>query len=465
MGTQEAGSILVVDDEPEMAIALGETLRQDGFRVSLAQNGKEALEKLSREEYGWVISDVRMPSVDGMELLSHLRSTAPLTRVILMTGYGTVPQAVAAMQQGAVNFLTKPFKAEDLRKILKPVRPGTSPSLLVGRTGPWESVSRPILTRDPGMIRILGMIDAVAATPATVLIEGESGTGKELIARYLHERSTRAHRPFVAVNCAALPDNLLESELFGYEKGAFSGAAVRKIGKFELAHTGTILLDEIGEMEMALQAKLLRVIQEREIDRVGGTRPVPVDIRIVATTNRNLKEEVRAGRFREDLYYRLRVFPVMLPPLRERAEDIPLLAERFRQAFEQSHMAVGPFTQESLGLLLRHSWPGNVRELENVVTRAAFLAAGRSIRPEHLEDLLDPAEISEEAPIAPVSSPEEGIRPGRSVWEVERELILRTLASCGGNKAHSARLLGINVRTLRNKLSEYGIVFGENGEP
>nr|EES53015.1 MAG: putative two component, sigma54 specific, transcriptional regulator, Fis family [Leptospirillum ferrodiazotrophum] len=465
MGTQEAGSILVVDDEPEMAIALGETLRQDGFRVSLAQNGKEALEKLSREEYGWVISDVRMPSVDGMELLSHLRSTAPLTRVILMTGYGTVPQAVAAMQQGAVNFLTKPFKAEDLRKILKPVRPGTSPSLLVGRTGPWESVSRPILTRDPGMIRILGMIDAVAATPATVLIEGESGTGKELIARYLHERSTRAHRPFVAVNCAALPDNLLESELFGYEKGAFSGAAVRKIGKFELAHTGTILLDEIGEMEMALQAKLLRVIQEREIDRVGGTRPVPVDIRIVATTNRNLKEEVRAGRFREDLYYRLRVFPVMLPPLRERAEDIPLLAERFRLAFEQSHMAVGPFTQESLGLLLRHPWPGNVRELENVVTRAAFLAAGRSIRPEHLEDLLDPAEISEEAPIAPVSSPEEGIRPGRSVWEVERELILRTLASCGGNKAHSARLLGINVRTLRNKLSEYGIVFGENGEP
>ena len=464
MGTQESGSILVVDDEPEMAIALGETLRQDGFRVSLAQNGKEAMEKLSREEYGWVISDVRMPSVDGMELLSHLRSTAPLTRVILMTGYGTVPQAVAAMQQGAVNFLTKPFKAEDLRKILKPARPGISPALLVGRTGPWESVSRPILTRDPGMIRILGMIDAVAATPATVLIEGESGTGKELIARYLHERSTRAHRPFVAVNCAALPDNLLESELFGYEKGAFSGAAVRKIGKFELAHTGTILLDEIGEMEMALQAKLLRVIQEREIDRVGGTRPVPVDIRIVATTNRNLKEEVRAGRFREDLYYRLRVFPVMLPPLRERSEDIPLLAERFRQAFEQSHMAVGPFTPEALGLLVRHSWPGNVRELENVVTRAAFLAAGRSIRPEHLEDLLDPSEISEEVPISPVASQEEGIRPGRSVWEVERELILRTLASCGGNKAQSARLLGINVRTLRNKLSEYGIVFGENGE-
>ena len=464
MGTQEAGSILVVDDEPEMAIALGETLRQDGFRVSLAQNGKEAIEKLSQEEYGWVISDVRMPSVDGMELLSHLRSTAPLTRVILMTGYGTVPQAVAAMQQGAVNFLTKPFKAEDLRRILKPSRSGQSPSPLAGRTGPWESVSRPILTRDPGMIRILGMIDAVAATPATVLIEGESGTGKELIARYLHERSTRAHRPFVAVNCAALPDNLLESELFGYEKGAFSGAAVRKIGKFELAHTGTILLDEIGEMEISLQAKLLRVIQEREIDRVGGTRPVPVDIRIVATTNRNLKEEVRSGRFREDLYYRLRVFPVTLPPLRERSEDIPLLAERFRLAFEQSHMAVGPFTPEAMGHLVRHSWPGNVRELENVVTRAAFLAAGRSIRPEHLEDLLDPSEFSEALPLAPAAPQEEGIRPGRSVWEVERELILRTLASCGGNKAQSARLLGINVRTLRNKLSEYGIVFGENGE-
>jgi two-component system response regulator FlrC len=266
----------------------------------------------------------------------------------------------------------------------------------------------------------------------------------------------------VAVNCAALPDNLLESELFGYEKGAFSGAAVRKIGKFELAHTGTILLDEIGEMEIALQAKLLRVIQEREIDRVGGTRPVPVDIRIVATTNRNLKEEVRAGRFREDLYYRLRVFPVLLPPLRERPEDIALLAERFRLSFEQSHMAVGSFTPEAMGLLVRHSWPGNVRELENVVTRAAFLAAGRSIRPEYLEDLLDPGEVRPERDLP--EAIEEGIRPGRSVWEVERELILRTLASCGGNKAQSARLLGINVRTLRNKLSEYGIVLGENGE-
>lgn len=461
MGTVESGSVLVVDDEPEMAIALGETLRRDGFRVSLAQNGREAMEKLSREEYGWVISDVRMPSVDGMELLSHLRETAPLTRVILMTGYGTVPQAVAAMQQGAVNFLTKPFKAEDLRKILRPSPSPASPAS-AGRTGPWESVSRPILTRDPVMIRILGMVDAVASTPATVLIEGESGTGKELVARYLHERSPRAHRPFVAVNCAALPDNLLESELFGYEKGAFSGAAVRKIGKFELAHTGTILLDEIGEMEIALQAKLLRVIQEREIDRVGGTRPVPVDIRIVATTNRNLKEEVRAGRFREDLYYRLRVFPVLLPPLRERPEDIALLAERFRLSFEQSHMAVGSFTPEAMGLLVRHSWPGNVRELENVVTRAAFLAAGRSIRPEYLEDLLDPGEARPERDLP--EAIEEGIRPGRSVWEVERELILRTLASCGGNKAQSARLLGINVRTLRNKLSEYGIVLGENGE-
>ncbi len=461
VGTVESGSVLVVDDEPEMAIALGETLRRDGFRVSLAQNGREAMEKLSREEYGWVISDVRMPSVDGMELLSHLRETAPLTRVILMTGYGTVPQAVAAMQQGAVNFLTKPFKAEDLRKILRPSPSPASPAS-AGRTGPWESVSRPILTRDPVMIRILGMVDAVASTPATVLIEGESGTGKELVARYLHERSPRAHRPFVAVNCAALPDNLLESELFGYEKGAFSGAAVRKIGKFELAHTGTILLDEIGEMEIALQAKLLRVIQEREIDRVGGTRPVPVDIRIVATTNRNLKEEVRAGRFREDLYYRLRVFPVLLPPLRERPEDIALLAERFRLSFEQSHMAVGSFTPEAMGLLVRHSWPGNVRELENVVTRAAFLAAGRSIRPEYLEDLLDPGEVRPERDLP--EAIEEGIRPGRSVWEVERELILRTLASCGGNKAQSARLLGINVRTLRNKLSEYGIVLGENGE-
>ena len=465
MSPQEAGSVLVVDDEPEMSIALRETLRRDGYRVSLAQNGAEAIEKISREEYGWVISDVRMPSVDGWELLSRLKEKSPLTRVILMTAYGTVPQAVAAMKQGAVNFLTKPFKAEELRKILEPSPNPSQEDRSVGATGgtggrsPWESVSRPIRTRNPAMIRILGMIDAVASTPATILIEGESGTGKELLARYLHERSTRAHRPFVAVNCAALPDNLLESELFGYEKGAFSGALARKIGKFELAHSGTLLLDEVGEMELALQAKLLRVIQEREIDRVGGTRPVPVDIRIIATTNRNLKEEVRAGRFREDLYYRLRVFPVALPPLRERMEDIPLLAERFRQAFEKEHMAVGPFAPETLELLGRHPWPGNVRELENVVTRAAFLAEGRTILPSHVSDLLDP----EADDPARGEESDAGIRPGRSVWEVERELILRTLASCGGNKAQSARLLGINVRTLRNKLSEYGITGGEGG--
>ena len=466
MSLQEAGSVLVVDDEPEMAIALRETLSRDGYRVSLAQNGREAMEKISREEYGWVISDVRMPSIDGWELLSRLKETSPLTRVILMTAYGTVPQAVEAMRMGAVNFLTKPFKAEDLRKILDPSsQPLQCGSLLADlaiervKTQPWETVSRPIVTRDPGMIRLLKMVDAVASTPATILVEGESGTGKELLARFLHERSTRAHRPFVAVNCAALPDNLLESELFGFEKGAFSGAANRKIGKFELAHTGTLLLDEIGEMELSLQAKLLRVIQEREIDRVGGTRPVPVDIRIVATTNRNLKEEVRANRFREDLYYRLRVFPVTLPSLRERPDDIPFLAERFREAFEREHMTVGPFAPGTLSLLRQHSWPGNIRELENVVTRAAFLAMGRVIGTEHVSDLLDPSTTLSGAEIL-----EEGIRPGRSVWEVERELILRTLASCGGNKAQSARLLGINVRTLRNKLGEYGISGGDGPE-
>ncbi len=460
MSPQETGSVLVVDDEPEMAIALRETLRRDGYRVSLAQNGQEAIEKIAQEAYGWVISDVRMPSVDGWELLSRVREMSPLTRVILMTAFGTVPQAVEAMKHGAVNFLTKPFKAEDLRRILDPATLGSSktrmgPSVSGDGRAPWEHVTRPIMTKNPGMMRILGMIDAVASTPATILIEGESGTGKELLARYLHERSTRAHRPFVAVNCAALPDNLLESELFGYEKGAFSGALARKTGKFELAHTGTLLLDEIGEMELGLQAKLLRVIQEREIDRVGGTRPVPVDIRIIATTNRNLKEEVRAGHFREDLYYRLRVFPVTLPPLRERAEDIPLLSERFRQSFEREHLAVGGFDPETLELLRRHPWPGNVRELENVITRAAFLAEGRIIRPVHVEDLLDPRSEEDAGENAL------GIRPGRSVWEVERELILRTLDSCGGNKAQSARLLGINVRTLRNKLTEYGIAMGE----
>ncbi len=462
MSPQES-NVLVVDDEREMGLALRESLSRDGFHVDWAKNGQEALNRFRQEgPYQWVISDLRMPEVDGWSLLESLRQISPATRVILMTAFGTVPQAVDAMRMGAVDFVMKPFSPEELRKKLTASAGRRTPD--AGRPV-WEAVSRPILTRDPGLIGVLKMLDGVARTPATILIEGESGTGKELLARYVHERSPRVHRPFVAVNCAALPESLLESELFGYEKGAFSGALARKIGKFELAHTGTLLLDEIGEMDLALQAKLLRVIQEREVDRVGGSCPVPVDIRIVATTNRNMKEMVKTGQFREDLYYRLRVFPVRVPALRQRPADIVLLANHFREKFRLEHMEVGELTAEAVECLRSASFPGNVRELENVIIQAAFLAGGGHIGPEHLLSL--GGEETNGLSSAFSTPPKEqktgdgfspnGVRPGQSVWEVERELIRVTLEACGQNRTQAAKMLGISVRTLRNKLNEYGM--------
>ncbi len=461
-------NVLVVDDEHEMGLALKASLIQDGFRVDLAQNGQEALNRVRQEgPYHWVISDLRMPEMDGWTLLASLKQISPETRVILMTAFGTVPQAVDAMRQGAVDFMMKPFSAEDLKKRL--TRPFGSKAASPGRPS-WEKVSRPILTRDPALVGILKMLEGVAQTPATVLIEGESGTGKELLARFIHERSPRAHRPFVAVNCAALPESLLESELFGYEKGAFSGAISRKIGKFELAHTGTLLLDEIGEMDLSLQSKLLRVIQEREVDRVGGVRPIPVDLRIIATTNRNMKEMVRKGDFREDLYYRLRVFPVTVPPLRKRPEDIVLLSRHFKEKFCQEQLHVGELTPGAVACLERAAFPGNIRELENVIVQASFLAGGGEIRSEHLLGLLEgeagevveegrkPVEAAQDS-FPSLESPPSGIclRAGQSVWEVERELIRVTLDACQGNRTQAAKLLGISVRTLRNKLNEYGM--------
>jgi two-component system response regulator FlrC len=296
------------------------------------------------------------------------------------------------------------------------------------------------------MARLLSTLEGVAAGQATVLINGESGTGKELLARFIHSRSPRAHRPFIAVNCAALPDGLLESELFGHERGAFTGALIRKIGKFEMAHTGTLLLDEIGEMTMGLQAKLLRVLQEREVDRVGGRAPVPVNIRVIATTNRTLYREVEQNRFREDLYYRLNVFPVTLPPLRERPVDIPLLARHFAAAAASRNGLAQPVLSDgALAHLQRLPWKGNIRELENVMERAVLLAGHGQILPEHC-----PVEVRDAAALPAVQQPGNG-----SLWEMERDLIFKTLVRVKENRTHAAKELGISIRTLRNKLREY----------
>lgn len=375
--------ILVVDDDPSMRTALMESVRRLGYDVQGAVDGADALERVGRFRPWLVLTDLKMPRMTGLELIKELKARAPQAAIVLMTAYGTVETAVEAMKHGASEYLLKPFSMDLLERVITNLKEGReTEGGVVPSLGTADN--RAILTQDPGMARLLSTLEGVAASQATVLINGESGTGKELLARFIHSRSPRAHRPFIAVNCAALPDGLLESELFGHERGAFTGALIRKIGKFEMAHTGTLLLDEIGEMTMGLQAKLLRVLQEREVDRVGGRDPVPVNIRVIATTNRTLYREVEQNRFREDLYYRLNVFPVTLPPLRERLADIPMLARHFAAAAaSRNGLPLPALSEAALAHLQRLPWKGNIRELENVMERAVLLAGHGVILPEH----------------------------------------------------------------------------------
>lgn len=444
---EEQERILVVDDDPSMRIALMETIRRLGYAVQGATDGTEALERITKFRPWLVLTDLRMPRLTGLELIKEMKARAPQTAIVLMTAYGTVETAVEAMKLGASEYLLKPFSMDVLERAIANLKAGREEGIGLGR--PIHQVEhRALLSQDPGMVRLLSTIEGVASSQATVLIHGESGTGKELLARFIHLRSPRAHRPFIAVNCAALPDGLLESELFGHERGAFTGAVIRKVGKFEMAHTGTLLLDEISEMNLALQAKLLRVLQEREVDRIGGRDPVPVNIRVIATTNRMLYREVEQGRFREDLYYRLNVFPVTVPPLRERVVDIPVLARHFvNQSAMRNGLTPPALSDSALAHLQRLPWKGNVRELENVMERALLLAGQGPILPEHC-----PPERNEDVtiPLVRASPPMNG-----SLWEMERELIFKTLARVKDNRTHAAKELGISIRTLRNKLREY----------
>ncbi len=451
MENQASGErILIVDDDASMRTALMESVRRLGYEVQGAVDGADALERVGRFRPWLVLTDLKMPRVSGLDLIRELKARAPQAQIVLMTAYGTVETAVEAMKHGASEYLLKPFSMDLLERIIANLHEGREQT---GSSPAAAPEHRAILTQDPGMARLLSTVEAVAASQATVLINGESGTGKELLARFIHNRSPRAHRPFIAVNCAALPDGLLESELFGHERGAFTGAVVRKTGKFEMAHTGTLLLDEITEMNLALQAKLLRVLQEREVDRVGGRDPVPINIRVVATTNRTLYREVEQGRFREDLYYRLNVFPVTLPPLRERPGDIPLLARHFAgQSAARNGLPQPVISEAALIRLQRLPWKGNVRELENVMERAVLLAGKGPVLPEHCPDELQP--MGPAAPIAPLGPPVTAPAAG-SLWEMERELIFKTLARVKDNRTHAAKELGISIRTLRNKLREY----------
>ena len=437
-------TILIVEDDPHMRAALEASLKKGGYCVETAEDVPQADEKVREKTYGLILTDLRMPNGSGIEVIKKARAVRPDTPVIVITAYGTVDVAVEAMKEGAVDFIQKPFSFEELHQA---VNQSVNDFAAFEESSP-DGNNGGIVSRDPGMIQLLKRAQIVANSKATVMIQGESGTGKELLARYIHSMSPRGGKPLVAINCAAIPENLLESELFGHEKGAFTGANSRKIGKFEQAEGSTLLLDEIGEMNLALQAKLLRVLQEWQVDRVGGKDPIPVDIRVIATTNADLSQGVKDGKFREDLYFRLNVVPLTLPPLRDRRSDITILAQEF---LTKSALANGKeikgFKPEALKALSEHVWKGNIRELKNVVELAVILAEG---------PFLDVTDFGLEGREAPESENENGIGVlDGSVKEVERELILQTLKREDWNRTRASRKLGISIRTLRNKLQEY----------
>ncbi|MEW6220006.1 MAG: sigma-54 dependent transcriptional regulator [Thermodesulfobacteriota bacterium] len=451
---ERSHKILVIDDEQHMRLALLEALRRGGYDVLLAEDGRFALEMVARERPDLVISDIRMPEMDGLELLARIRETDASLPVVMITGYGTVETAVQAMKLGAADYIMKPFPVEVIEetvaRVLARLEGPAAATAAVRRRGE-RGGPRPIIGRSEPLLRVLERAQTVASSKATVLILGESGTGKELVARLIHEASDRRHGPFVAVNCAALPESLLESELFGHEKGAFTGAAVTRKGRFELADGGTLLLDEIGEIALPLQAKLLRVLQEEEVDRLGGRSPIPIDVHVVATTNRDLAKAVQEGTFRQDLYYRLSVIPLTMPALRERPDDVPLLAEHFLRRFAERYgKDVRALSPGALDRLRRAPWPGNVRELENLLERAVLLARGEVLTPADLWD--EPAPPPGPVPAASPPPPAAG---STNLWEAERQMILQALRETDDNRTHAAKLLGISIRTLRNKLHEY----------
>jgi DNA-binding NtrC family response regulator len=432
--------VLVVDDEVGMRAALEASFRRSGWRVRTAAGKNEALALFRSAPCPLVVTDMRMPDGDGLAVMQGIRTMAPEAAVIFLTAFGNVPEAVTAMKEGACDYLIKPVPFEQLRQAAErilgrrdQVQPDTEEARLIGRS--------------PRFRTLVEVARRAAKTEADVLIEAESGTGKEVLARFIHHASPRCNGPFIAVNCAAFPETLLESELFGHVRGAFTGAMTSKPGRFELAQGGTLLLDEISEMPLSLQPKLLRVLQEREVDRLGDTRSVRIDVRVIATTNRRLRDAAQQGSFRSDLYYRLNVIPLVLPPLRERREDIPELAEHFVRQYSAGGREV-TLSVELLERLQQHDWPGNIRELENLIRRVLALSSGPVIGLE----VLGGYDFNGAAPPAPAP-----VEPGLTLRELERQLVERTLEATGGNRTRTADLLGVSLRTVRNKIREYGL--------
>ena len=449
------GKILVVDDELNMRLVLGAMLKKEGHQVAMASDGREALAILGKEEMDVVVTDLKMPNLDGLGLLSRVMDSWPATPVIIITAHGTVATAVDALKKGAFDYITKPFEQDDLKLVIsKAIKTRNLNRGELAATG--DDLDRSgIVGSGEAMAKVFETIGRVAPTTTTILITGETGTGKELVANAIHANSPRRENPFIKINCAAIAENLMESELFGYEKGAFTGAVIAKPGRFELAHKGTLFLDEVGELPREMQVKLLRVIQEQAFERVGGIRTFQVDVRLLAATNRDLLSDVRAGRFREDLFYRLNVLPIRLPALREHREDIPSLIDYFVAKFNRKlGRSIAGVQQPVRDLMNRYDWPGNIREMENLLERMVLMAQGDVLA---LEDL--PPEIQQAA--ERVSSlPHASTGPFKDVIrsqteEVERQLILRALDDCDGNVTRAAKVLGLSRKGLQLKMIRY----------
>lgn len=439
--------ILVVDDEEIMRASLSDWLREDGFEVSAVESGRRAIEEVKEKPWNVLLVDLKMPGMDGIDVLREVKKINKDLPVLIITAYATVDSAVQAMKQGAYDYICKPFNPEEISLTLRKIishQQLVEENIYLRRELSKRYEFRDIISKNHKMLAIIELVKNVAPSNATVLIEGESGTGKEIVARAIHAASPRSEKPFIVVDCGAIPETLLESELFGHEKGAFTGAVASKRGRFELADKGTIFLDEIGEMSLKTQVDLLRVVQQKELRRVGSEKVTKIDVRVIAATNKDLRKAVEEGKFREDLFYRLNVVSIKIPPLRERKEDIPLLADHFIKKYSvENKKKIEHISQEALNVLMRHDWPGNVRELENVIERAVVLGRGSTIFPEDL-----PAELHQIQKVAAAD---------KSLEAVEREHILNVLNQNNWNITKSASILNIDRSTLYKKIEKYSL--------
>ena len=459
--------VLVADDEQSMREFLDIMLRKEDYRVTSASNGEEVIRLMEKEIFDLILMDIRMPRMDGITVLKKVKALSPETIVIMITAYASADTAIKAMKEGAYDYITKPFKVEEIKLIIKNALEKKNlqkENILLKQVVKDRYHFGNIIGQSPKMLALYDLLEKVAGTKTIILITGESGTGKELVAKAIHYNSSRKDKPFVTLNCGAIPESLIESELFGHVKGAFTDAIATKKGLFEVADEGTIFLDEISELPLLMQVKLLRVLQDREFKRVGGTEDIKVDVRIISATNKDLEEAVREKRFREDLFYRLNVIQIKLPPLRERREDIPLLSNHFLKKYsEELNKNISAISPDALRILLNYEYPGNVRELQNIVERAVALETSQELSAENLSSYLD-EQLPSKKKYSDLEIPNEGIDLERMVDELERALILKALDKSKGIKKKAAELLHINFRSMRYRLEKYGLGDGLNNE-